>query len=75
MSKEALAQFAIELLDHGLLAVEPDAAAQIRALVKSERPAERTLRLETYDDMADLLLLDPIHEVSEQGWPHRPAAA
>ncbi len=75
LSKETLAQFAIELLDHGLLAVEPDAAAQIRALVTSERPLERTLRLETYDDMADLLLLDPIHEVSEQGWPHRPAAA
>ncbi len=25
--------------------------------------------LEKYTDMADLLLLDPIHDVSEQGWP------
>jgi hypothetical protein len=27
--------------------------------------------LEKYSDMQDLLLLDPIHEVGEQGWPHR----
>ncbi len=26
--------------------------------------------LEKFTDMADLLLLDPIHEVEEQGWPH-----
>jgi len=26
--------------------------------------------LQKYTDMADLLLLDPIHEVGEQGWPH-----
>jgi hypothetical protein len=25
--------------------------------------------LQKYTDMADLLLLDPIHEVDEQGWP------
>lgn len=27
--------------------------------------------LEKFDDMADLLLLDPIHEVDETGWPAR----
>lgn len=27
--------------------------------------------LERYTDMQDLLLLDPIHEVDEQGWPQR----
>jgi len=26
--------------------------------------------LETYTDMEDLLLLDPIHEVDESGWPN-----
>lgn len=30
--------------------------------------------LEKFTDMADLLLLDPIHEVDEAGWPH-PAPA
>lgn len=28
--------------------------------------------LEIYSDMQDLLLLDPIHDVSEDGWPMRP---
>jgi len=27
--------------------------------------------LEKYSDMQDLLLLDPIHEVDADGWPHR----
>ncbi|MEZ4735638.1 MAG: PqqD family protein [Caldilineaceae bacterium] len=27
--------------------------------------------LETYTDIQDLLLLDPIHEVGKQGWPMR----
>lgn len=25
---------------------------------------------ETYTDMQDLILLDPVHEVDERGWPH-----
>ncbi len=28
-------------------------------------------RLEKYSEMKDLLMLDPIHEVDEQGWPHQ----
>ena len=32
---------------------------------KFARPA-----LNKFGDMQDLLLLDPIHEVDEQGWPH-----
>ena len=30
--------------------------------------------LQVYSDMKDLLLLDPIHDVSEEGWPIRPVA-
>jgi hypothetical protein len=29
-------------------------------------------RFEKFDDMQDLLLLDPIHDVDETGWPTRP---
>jgi hypothetical protein len=25
--------------------------------------------LERYEDMQDLILLDPVHEVEEEGWP------
>lgn len=28
--------------------------------------------LERFSDLQDLLLLDPIHDVGAQGWPHRP---
>jgi hypothetical protein len=32
--------------------------------------------LERYTDMEDLLLLDPVHDVEDMGWPHvNPAAA
>lgn len=31
--------------------------------------------LEKFDDMQDLLLLDPIHEVDNTGWPNKPAAS
>jgi len=31
--------------------------------------------LEKYTDMQDLLLLDPIHEVNETGWPYKAAGA
>jgi len=27
--------------------------------------------LEKFTDMSDLLMMDPIHEVSDAGWPHR----
>ena len=27
-------------------------------------------RLEKYSDMADLILLDPVHDVDALGWPH-----
>ncbi len=33
------------------------------------RPAYVPPQLRKYTDMQDLLLLDPIHEVDEQGWP------
>lgn len=29
--------------------------------------------LESHDDLADLLLIDPVHDVTTQGWPHTAA--
>jgi hypothetical protein len=28
--------------------------------------------MHVYSDMRDLLMLDPIHDVAEEGWPSRP---
>ncbi len=27
--------------------------------------------IDRHDDLRDLLMLDPVHEVTEEGWPHR----
>jgi hypothetical protein len=36
---------------------------------QAERPVFKAPILEKYTDMQDLLLLDPVHEVDETGWP------
>jgi hypothetical protein len=37
---------------------------------RSQRAPFQPPRLEKHTDMQDLILLDPVHEVGEQGWPH-----
>jgi hypothetical protein len=32
-------------------------------------------KLEKHDDMQDIILLDPVHEVDDRGWPHASEAA
>jgi hypothetical protein len=34
-----------------------------------------TPTLTRFTDMQDLLVLDPVHEVDDRGWPHLPSAA
>jgi hypothetical protein len=37
--------------------------------------AGMTFDLAVFDDLADLLIADPVHDVDEEaGWPHRPAS-
>ena len=67
----ALAAFALALTDAGLMIVSDGAEAKLERLAAAgpangERPV---LTLESYSDMEDLLLLDPIHDVDEHGWP------
>ena len=65
--------FVDELVSQGLICnamgervtAEPEPPALPRTAY--ERP-----ELSSYSDMQDLLLLDPIHDVSEEGWPARP---
>ena len=58
-----------ELIRIGLApsASEGDAFAEIEVKEKQLFVAPA---LEKFTDMQDLLLLDPIHEVDESGWPH-----
>ena len=66
------------LITEGLI-VETDTGVQIDGrtdpVESTEKPAFEPPELNKYSDMQDLLLLDPIHDVDEQGWPHPRATA
>lgn len=65
-----IAAFARELLAEGL--VVPGGQAPVDApTLDTGAPAlaYTAPRLEKFDDLEELLLLDPIHEVDEAGWP------
>ena len=63
------------LVEHGLMHEVPapetmPAAPEFRPLVAA---GVRELTLTPFDDMKDLVMTDPIHEVDEEiGWPVRP---
>jgi hypothetical protein len=62
-------EFVAILQNEGLIvAVTADSAAQIAAANASPIPFTPP-RLNTFSDMQELLLLDPIHDVDEAGWP------
>jgi len=68
-----VAGFADDLVDQGLLdrTDSPAAAADMAGLLP---PVDEPLdyvrpSTERYEDLADLLKLDPIHEVDPTGWP------
>jgi hypothetical protein len=61
-------------LEADKLVVQVDPAAAPRAaLPRSDGDfgPYQTPQLSVYEDMQDLLLLDPIHDVGESGWPAR----
>lgn len=67
-----VAAFVAALLADELLVPSTDAAPADP--ISFEWPTEyEGLELERFTDLADLILLDPVHDVSEAGWPH-PAA-
>jgi hypothetical protein len=69
---EAMGKFLASLLEHELIVEteEGEAAPGTGYPQNARRPWEPP-ELSVYDDMQDLLLLDPIHEVDETGWPAR----
>jgi hypothetical protein len=81
--ERAVDQLLDELRREELILSLPPAAAETSAspssgsapveVMDGSRPAFLAPVLQTYTDMEDLLLLDPIHEVDESGWPNRPS--
>jgi hypothetical protein len=81
-SREAVTELARELLERDLIAplgegdsAPPQAAngAARNGSANGSAPSFTPPKLSTYTDMQELLLLDPVHEVDEAGWPHPPA--
>jgi hypothetical protein len=67
----AVTAFVGDLVDAQLLVAdgETPAATALAPVAAGDRPAFEPPVLESYSDMQDLLLLDPIHDVDQAGWP------
>jgi hypothetical protein len=77
--EQAVQEFAERLVSEGLMRPAPAAAPPqeqpqvVAALSNGVTPA---LTFEVYEDMKNLLLFDPVHEVDEvKGWPALPQDA
>ena len=73
-STSAVLEFIHVLRSHELIQEEQSSAPAKRLAVPPAIPFENPL-IEVHDDLADMLLLDPIHDVSEEGWPSAKSAA
>jgi len=66
--------FVNKLVEENLM-VQADAenadadVAELESSLKKAAADYSSLKVNKYSDMQDLLLLDPIHEVDEKGWP------
>jgi hypothetical protein len=74
-SREAVDGFLASLLAEEILAPAEDAAEPPPAPFQLADRTAMTFTppvLTTHTNMSDLLMLDPIHDVDEQGWPSAP---
>lgn len=69
---DAVAGLVEELSAQELIVPGDGAAAAPVAAPNGSRGEWTDPKLTTYTDMQELLLLDPIHEVDESGWPNQP---
>lgn len=68
--------FLTQLIDAGLIQpAEEDAADAADFSGASSDAGYATPQLEKFEDMAELIMLDPVHDVSDAGWPYRPASS
>lgn len=73
----AVNKFLAELCDEGIIVSDEAKGpenieghdARVETIPKTQRSGFELPTLHKYTDMQDLLLLDPIHEVDEMGWP------
>jgi hypothetical protein len=73
--EQAVSNLIEQLQQYGLIVpadgIEtPDTTPRRAAADSASKARFQEPTLETYTDMQDLILLDPVHEVDERGWPH-----
>jgi Coenzyme PQQ synthesis protein D (PqqD) len=77
-AEEAVTRLLADLEQEELLVPAEDGsspAAELTAdLAVGERLPFAMPPLSKFTDMQDIILLDPVHEVDQRGWPHAPAA-
>jgi hypothetical protein len=67
--------FILQLVDHGLvISVDTDVSTELdESIIAALRLNAVAPKVEVYDDLSDLIIADPIHDVDDQtGWPHLP---
>ena len=74
--QEDIARAAGDLLEEltraELIVPDPSLEANGASLAATEKRPFAAPEIERFTDMQQLLLLDPIHEVEDGGWPHTP---
>ncbi|MEM1245090.1 MAG: PqqD family protein [Acidobacteriota bacterium] len=69
--QEAVETFLGKLLEEGLVRESEQTAADEKpeATVNRQKVRFAAPTLSRFEDMEEMLLLDPVHDVTEQGWP------
>jgi hypothetical protein len=71
--RSAVAEFVAGLKAEGLIRLATDDAPRTTMVpAGAAGQAFEPPRLQKFTDMESLLLLDPVHEVDETGWPNQP---
>lgn len=71
---EAVRGLVKDLVDRGLVVATSDVASSERASA-SEQPGPRLpltgFVLNAHEDLQDLIVVDPVHDTADEGWPNR----
>lgn len=59
-----------QLESEGLIAPSDSPSGSVPALEPVPAGKFEEPRLEKYEDLQDIILLDPVHQVDDAGWPH-----
>jgi hypothetical protein len=72
---DAVARLLLELHDKELIWSPDGGRSDIRGASTQTGTVLPGLALRCYDELQELLLIDPIHEVDDAGWPNRDPAS